>query len=30
MPAVAKELGVSTLPDMAEIYHTEPAEETAA
>jgi NitT/TauT family transport system substrate-binding protein len=30
VPAVAKELGVSTVPDMADIYRTEPAEETAA
>jgi NitT/TauT family transport system substrate-binding protein len=30
VPAVAKELGVSTVPDIAEIYRAEPAEETAA
>lgn len=30
LPAVAKELGVSTVPDIADIYRTEPAEETAA
>jgi hypothetical protein len=30
VPAVAKELGVSKVPDIAEIYRTEPAEETAA
>jgi NitT/TauT family transport system substrate-binding protein len=28
--AVAKELGVSTVSDIAEVYSTEPAEETAA
>jgi NitT/TauT family transport system substrate-binding protein len=30
VPAVAKEMGVSTVPDIADIYRTEPAEETAA
>jgi NitT/TauT family transport system substrate-binding protein len=30
VPAVAKELGVSTVPDIADIYHTEPAQETAS
>jgi NitT/TauT family transport system substrate-binding protein len=30
VPAVAKELGVSTVPDLADIYRTEPPEETAA
>ncbi|MFB7323877.1 MULTISPECIES: ABC transporter substrate-binding protein [unclassified Streptomyces] len=30
VPAVAKELGVSTVPDLADIYRTEPAEGSAA
>jgi ABC-type nitrate/sulfonate/bicarbonate transport system substrate-binding protein len=30
VPAVAKELGVSTVPDLADIYRTEPPEEIAA
>ncbi|MFF4796036.1 ABC transporter substrate-binding protein [Streptomyces sp. NPDC001276] len=30
VPAVAKELGVSTVPDLADIYRTEPAEGPAA
>ena len=30
VPAVAKELGVSTVPDLADIYRTEPPEEAAA
>jgi NitT/TauT family transport system substrate-binding protein len=30
VPAVAKELGVSTVPDVADIYRTEPAEGPAA